>query len=665
VPRRTAFALVVTMIFTALVALGSAVPASAATTTLTPVADSYVQADQPAANFGTATTLRVDGSPLTHSYLKFDVQGLTAAPTSATVRVFIPANSSTSINLSRVADTTWTETGLTYANRPAPTTPTYPSATPIVANTFVTYDVTALITGNGLYSFMLDTASTASKSPPSRENPTAANRPQLVLETAAAPTTTPAPQPGPVLAPVADSYVQADQPSANFGTATTLRVDGSPVTHSYLKFDVQGLAAPPTRATLRVFIPANSSTSINASRVADTSWTETGLTFDNRPVSSAPTIPSATPIVANTFVTYDVTAQITGNGLYSWVLDTASTASKSPPSRENPTTANRPQLVLEPAGTTTTTTVPTTTPTTTTPTTTTTTPPPPADPVVAVAGDAACGTTEADYNGGLGTAAKCHMKQTSDIILAMAPQAVFALGDLQYNSGSLADFNVSYHNSWGRFRDITRPVIGNHEYGTSGASGYFTYFGDAATPRQPGCRSNCEGYYSFDIGSWHVAVISSECTRIGGGTGCAATSPQATWLDADLAAHPAQCTAVLTHRPRWASSSFFTADIAPLVDVMHARGVDLLLAGHGHAYERFAPQNPAGQLDDATGIREIVVGTGGRDSQGFSAPVPNSLVRKNQIFGVMKLTLHPTSYDWAYVPDPATPFADAGSGTCH
>jgi Calcineurin-like phosphoesterase len=368
-------------------------------------------------------------------------------------------------------------------------------------------------------------------------------------------------------------------------------------------------------------------------------------------------IASPLPIVANTTLSYDVTPLITGSGLVSFAVDTTSSTSKSLPSRENATVENRPQLVIE-TGTT----------TTTPPTTTTTTPPAGDSTVIAVGGDVACSTTEPNYNGGLGTATACHMLQTSDLVLAMAPEQVFALGDLQYNSGSLADFNVSYQNSWGRFKNITNPVVGNHEYGSSGANGYYTYFGDAASPRQPGCTRDCEGYYSFDVtvGSarWHIAVINSECARIGGGVGCAVGSPQHQWLDADLAASSsAQCTAVLTHRPRWASNSFASPDIQPLVDVMDARGVDLLLAGHAHSYERFAPQNAAGQADP-NGIREIVVGTGGRDSQGFGTVVPNSLVRKNQIFGAMKLTLHATSYDWEFERDPATPFADSGSGTC-
>jgi Calcineurin-like phosphoesterase len=463
------------------------------------------------------------------------------------------------------------------------------------------------------------------------------------------------------LNPVADSHVQADFPTSNYGSSTTLRVDGSPVSLAYLKFDVQGLSGRPTKATLKVFVPVDSTTSINASAVSNTTWTEAGLTYNNRPAPTSAPIPSPTPITANTFLSYDVTAYVPGNGLVSFMVDTASSTSKSLPSRENATVANRPQLVLETTTATTTTTTAAPPPTTTTTSTT----PAPSTTVVALAGDVACGTTEQYYNGGAGTVDKCRMKYTSDLILNMGPQRVFAMGDLQYNSGNLADFQVSYHNSWGRFKDITYPVVGNHEYGTSGAGGYFNYFGDAATPRQPGCRSSCEAYYSFNVGAWHIAVINGECTRINGGVGCAVDSPQYKWLDADLKANPTACTAVLTHKPRWSSSSFYNPDIAPLVDVMYANGVDLLLAGHAHSYERFAPQNPAGNADDASGIRQITVGTGGRDSQGFGTVIPNSVVRKNKIFGVLKLTLRATGYDWAYVPDPTTPFSDSGTGTCH
>jgi hypothetical protein len=277
----------------------------------------------------------------------------------------------------------------------------------------------------------------------------------------------------------------------------------------------------------------------------------------------------------------------------------------------------------------------------------------------------ACAPDDPNYNGGLGTPGKCHMKATSDLVLGIAPAAVLELADFQYNSGGLAAANASYDPTWGRFKSITHPAVGNHEYGTSGAGGYFTYFGNAATPLQPGCTKNCNGWYSLDIGSWHVVVLNSECTWISGGTGCAAGSPQQQWLDADLAAHPAACTAVIQHRPRWSSNSFASADTQPLIDTMYARKVDLLLTGHAHSYERFAPQNAAGARDDAAGIREIIVGTGGSFYTGFGTVAPNSEVRKPNIFGVLKLTFHSSSYDWSFVPDPATPFADSGTGTCH
>jgi hypothetical protein len=287
------------------------------------------------------------------------------------------------------------------------------------------------------------------------------------------------------------------------------------------------------------------------------------------------------------------------------------------------------------------------------------------DPVVVAAGDIACAPDHVGYNGGKGSAGFCHMKATSDLVLGIAPATVLELGDFQYNGGNLAAANASYGPTWGRFKSITHPTAGNHEYGTGGAGGYFSYFGNAATPLQPGCLKNCDGWYSFNVGSWHVVVLNSECTRISGGAGCAAGSPQQRWLDADLAANPALCTAVMQHKPRWGSNSFASAETQPLINTMYARKVDLLLAGHSHSYERFAPQNPSGQRDDAAGIREIIPGTGGSFFTGFGTVAANSEVRKSKIFGVLKLTLHPSSYDWSFVADPSTPFADSGTSTCH
>jgi hypothetical protein len=336
---------------------------------------------------------------------------------------------------------------------------------------------------------------------------------------------------------------------------------------------------------------------------------------------------------------------VKGDATYSFAVKTTSSTSRSFDSKEG---ANPPQLVVD--------------------TGTSTSPPPPpptsTDPVLAVGGDIACAPSDANYNGGNGTTGYCHMKATAGLIGQINPTAVLELGDLQYNSGSSSDIKASYDPTWGAYKSKTKPTVGNHEYGTSGASGYFSYFGTAASPQQSGCTSNCLGYYSFDVGAWHLVSINSECSRLNGGAGCAVGSPQETWLKNDLANNSKPCTLVFDHRPRWSSNSFAWPDIAPLVTDMYNAHVDLLLSGHSHSYERFAPQNPSGGAD-ANGVREFVVGTGGSFFTGFSTIVANSQVHKSNIFGVMKLTLHSTSYDWSFVADPSTPYSDSGTGSCH
>jgi Calcineurin-like phosphoesterase len=280
-----------------------------------------------------------------------------------------------------------------------------------------------------------------------------------------------------------------------------------------------------------------------------------------------------------------------------------------------------------------------------------------------LAGDIACGTSDPDFNAGAGTAGHCHMKTTAKLNQQAAPAAVLALGDEQYNSGSASDFLASYDKSWGVIKSITRPTVGNHEYGTSGAAGYFGYFKTASTGGSS-CVSGCGGYYSFNLGSWHIVAINTECTRISGGAGCAAGSPQEQWLKNDLANNANLCTLVFGHRPRWSSNSFASADIAPLVTDMYNAGVDVYVAGHSHSYERFSAQNASGAAQ-TNGITEIVVGTGGSFYTGFATIVPHSVVHKSNIFGVVKMTLHPSSFSWSFVADSSTPFTDSGTGSCH
>src|SRR5919204_1683166 len=249
------------------------------------------------------------------------------------------------------------------------------------------------------------------------------------------------------------------------------------------------------------------------------------------------------------------------------------------------------------------------------------------DPVIAAAGDIACDPTDGSFNGGQGTAGSCRESATSDLLVNGGFTAVLPLGDDQYNCGGLAAFQQSYDPTWGRVKPATHPVIGNHEYDTSGgtdcdptgnAGGYWGYYGAAA-------GDTGKGYYSYDIGSWHIIALNSNvgCAKVA----CSAGSTQEQWLKADLAAHPAACTLAYWHAPRFSSSISSPASAyLPFWQDLYAAGADVILNGHIHNYERFAPQDPSGNLDNAAGIREFIVGTGGKGLQLFSTVAANSEV---------------------------------------
>src|SRR5918994_2511605 len=213
------------------------------------------------------------------------------------------------------------------------------------------------------------------------------------------------------------------------------------------------------------------------------------------------------------------------------------------------------------------------------------------------------------------------------------PGTVQTLGDNAYESGSASDYATYYHPTWGAFKDRTHPAPGNHEYETDGASGYYGYYGDAATPLQPGCRHDCDGYYAYDLGDWRVVVLNSECAHVRGG--CRAGSPQERWLRDELAAHPG-CQIVATHHPRWSSDAIHGNDVEPLITrQMQAfwqaaadAGVELYIAGHAHNYERFAPMDGNGNANP-TGVREIVVGTGGTRPNPIDDPLANNEVHND------------------------------------
>jgi len=278
------------------------------------------------------------------------------------------------------------------------------------------------------------------------------------------------------------------------------------------------------------------------------------------------------------------------------------------------------------------------------------------DPVVAAAGDIACDPADPNFNGGNGTASYCRQMATSDLLVGAGLSAVLLLGDDQYENGSLAKFQASYDPSWGRVKAITRPAPGNHEYNTAAAAGYYAYFGAAA-------GDPSKGWYSFDLGAWHVVVLNSNCAAVGG---CGAGSPQEQWLRADLAAHPGVCTLAAWHHPRFSSG---THGNDPAADAfwraLYDAGADVVLNGHDHVYERFDPQDPDGLADPARGIREFVVGTGGKNQTPFGTIRANSAARSTGTFGVLRLTLRPAGYDWQFLPAAGGSYADAGSVPCH
>jgi Ca2+-binding RTX toxin-like protein len=283
-----------------------------------------------------------------------------------------------------------------------------------------------------------------------------------------------------------------------------------------------------------------------------------------------------------------------------------------------------------------------------------------ADPVIATAGDIACDPSSSKFRSGLGDPDECRQKYTSDLLVDAGLSRVLPLGDLQYDDGSYSDFLKSYDPSWGRVKSITSPVLGNHEPG--GGPGYFDYFNGSGVSTGPAGQRG-KGYYSYDVGAWHLIALNSNCDRVS----CAAGSAQEQWLRADLAANTDKCKLAYWHHPRFSSGHDGNNTVTqPLWQALYDAQADVALAGHSHNYERFAPQDANGGLDRVRGIREFVVGTGGAFFTGVSSPYrPNSEVRQNHTYGVLFLTLRLSGYDWEFVPEAGKSFTDSGSGSCH
>lgn len=265
---------------------------------------------------------------------------------------------------------------------------------------------------------------------------------------------------------------------------------------------------------------------------------------------------------------------------------------------------------------------------------------------------------------GAGDIASCsyNRDKATAKVLAKVPGTVYTLGDNVYPDGTAAQFRNCYHPTWGAEKYRTKPSVGNHEYHTPDASGYFNYFGARAGNR-------ARGYYSYKRGSWRVVVLNSNCSEVGG---CGARSRQGRWLRQVLSNNPSRCTLAYFHHPLFASTGAASTEVRPFWNMLYNHNADVILSGHAHYYERFAPQRPDGSRDGSRGIRELVVGTGG-------APPVNPMTKpraaNSQVdsekspgvtaYGVLRLRLSAGSYTWKFLPVAGETFTDSGSTQCH
>lgn len=513
-----------------------------------------------------------------------------------------------------------------------------------------------------------------------------------------------------IMTPAADAQVYSSSANTNYGSLKSVRTredTGTSGTYrSYVKFNVAGTGGSVTALKLRLFVTDATPNVQGVYALSDTTWTETGLNWSNAPpIVGSPLVSGPAPS-ANVYVEFALPASaVPGDGLYTFAIKSTATNSAIFNSKE--ATDNRPQLVVtlgapptgvataaftsdrtsgqaplsvqftdqstngpnawswdfgEPSsgsansstlrnpshlysavGPHTVTLIASNANGASVPATgvITVDPANPGDPVLVGAGDIADCTVTQD-------------EATATLLDGIAG-TVFAAGDNAYPNGTTADFANCYGPTWGRHKARTVPVIGNHEYGTAGAAPYFAYFGPAA-------GDPTKGYYSVDIGTWHAVVLNSNCTLVS----CSAGSAQETWLRADLAAHPTVCTIALWHHPRFSSGDHGNdATTQAFWDALYAGGADIVVNGHDHDYERFGPQTTAGTADPTFGIREFVAGTGGRALRPFVTTAVNSEIKDASTFGVLKLTLHASSYDYSFIPIAGATFTDAGSGACH
>jgi acid phosphatase type 7 len=646
-PAIAAFAVTATLVAAGL-SMQGAVVSAATTATVNASADAYVDSANTGVNYGTATTLKIDGSPVVRTFLRFDLRAQSGTVSSAKLRIYAASPSGIGYQVARTGDA-WTETGLTWASAPAVGT-VVASSTTFAAATWTEVDVTSAVTAGTVVNFAIEARNGTAISLGSRES---GYVPALVVSLTGAASS---------VAPAADTYADSTVAAGNYGTATTLKIDGSPVARAFLRFDLSGQTGSITSAKLRVYADSASGIGYQVSRTADT-WTETGLTWASSPAVGTVVANSAT-FAAATWTEVDVTSAVSAGSVVNFAIDARNGTAITFESRES---THPPVLVVALGGGTITpptaspTAQPTATPTvaasatanpTPTPAPTATasptvgptpTPAPSAtsgsgDPQLISAGDVRSNTTG--------------IMATTALVMARPGVPVLNVGDDSAN-GTAAEYQSYFNPAWGQFKSRIYPTPGNHEYNTSGAAPYFAYYGSAA-------GSSTKSWYSFDLANnWHVIELNGNISHSAG-------SPQEVWLKSDLAANAGKHIIAFWHQPRFSSGSEHGSDtgFTPFWNDLYAAHADIVFNGHDHDYERFALQNGAGQADP-NGIREFVVGMGGTDEYGFGTVQANSQVRNNNTWGILVLTLHAHSYDWQFVPVAGKTFTDSGTQATH
>ncbi len=432
------------------------------------------------------------------------------------------------------------------------------------------------------------------------------------------------------VAVAADTYVSAAQPGQPAGSAPRLVVDGAPRRVTYLRFAVPPFQGLLRSATLRLHVAdlagGGSDHGGTVIRSSDVAWPEATTTWATRPPLDGPVAGGLGVVQRGEWVERTVTSLVRAGQPLTLGIRSMSSDDVAYDAQGG---GRGPRLVLDMDA-------------------------PPNGAIVSAVGDMVCGA------GTPTTPTTCHQQQVSDLLVADPDvEAFLALGDLQYNTGALPDFQTYYEPSYGRVKDITHPVVGNHKYQTAGAQGYWDYFGAAA-------GTEGEGWYSFDVGtSWHLVALNSNCSEVS----CVNGSPQLQWLRSDLRANDRPCVLAYWHHPRWSSGKApgNNPSVDAFVRLLQRHRAEVILSGHSHNYERFGPQLPSG-MAAASGIRQFVVGTGGRsvgEDDGFGNPAePNSQVRLPRVFGLLRMSLTNQAFWWSFVDDHGR-VRDAGTNTCH